>query len=383
MIRIKLFNICFVLLLFIPLVFYFSTPLKKISKAENRTLTPIPSLQAEGLSVKQFTQKLESHWNDHFGLREWLITVNTRLQEHVLRTSSVEKVIRGKDGWLYAKLNSILSDHLGYSQPSEQKIAKWVRTLEKRRQWLSQKGISYIFMPIPSKMNIYAEYLPLRYSVFRGGNSETRLEKLMGHLQQTNHASSAVDLTTIFRESKGSQLLYFKTDTHWNWYGAFIAFRSVMENVKKNFPDITILESEDFLWKTIARDGDLGRMLGGSYLAETVSRPEKRERFSSKMVNLPGHDPSTTRRHPMVTTNSRGELTAVVSYDSFGAFLFPFLAEQFRRVVYVSRRDEVWLKGFLEKERPDVFIHQRAARKLWSMVRDDWAMTDIVETASE
>ena len=86
---------------------------------------------------------------------------------------------------------------------------KTIKTIEAYDQVLKEKGIRFIFLPIPNKENIYHDFLPNpRRPVF--------LEQLIQELKKRE--VETVDTQKAFEDEyqKKSALLFFLDDSHWN-----------------------------------------------------------------------------------------------------------------------------------------------------------------------
>jgi lysophospholipase L1-like esterase len=91
-----------------------------------------------------------------------------------------------------------------------------IKTMEAYDQVLKQKGIRFIFLPIPNKENIYHGFLPdSRRPVF--------LEQLIQELKKRK--IETVDTQKAFEDEycKNSALLFFLDDSHWNPRGVRLA----------------------------------------------------------------------------------------------------------------------------------------------------------------
>ena len=78
---------------------------------ENRVLASFPQLlTARGLNT-DFLHGLENYFNDHFAFRNELVFADALIQARVFRVSANEKVVLGRDGWLY--YTSTLGDYQG------------------------------------------------------------------------------------------------------------------------------------------------------------------------------------------------------------------------------------------------------------------------------
>ncbi len=374
----KTLNCGFVLFLFLPLFIFAISPVREVSQSEKRKLAQFPKTELSSFSLRGFSKQFESYWNDHFGLRDKLVAFNGTLYREVFNKSFTKEVIQGKDGWLFFNYKSSVYDFLGMTAPTETTLRYWTTTLENREKWLLQHDIHYLVLPVPNKINIYSEYLPARYTFFRKGKNNTNLYRLFDYLEKNSNFSSIINLTPLYLKEKKNNQMYFKTDSHWTRQGAYLAYVEMIKKLNVWYPEIRVIPYTSLTHTKTQKKGDLANMMGTTP-REQYKNVKIQNSCSGKMFKLPNHDPSTTKRHPQVTTCDKAELTAVVTYDSFGRFLFPYYAEHFRRVTYVSRYDTVWLKKFLQEEKPDVFIHQRTARKVGQILTDEWGLAEELE----
>ena len=95
-----IFIATFIVMIFLPL---FCTNLKPnvVSEIENRKLADFPKLYEEGDLNKKYISDFENWFNDNVGLRELIFKMNSKIQYDIFNNSSIEKVIVGKDGWLF------------------------------------------------------------------------------------------------------------------------------------------------------------------------------------------------------------------------------------------------------------------------------------------
>ena len=74
-------------------------------------------------------------------------------------------------------------------------------------------------------------------------------------------------------EAKSDERLYFKTDTHWTPYGAFLAYQKIMEAYGHQGLDANSVDDKRVLKDGVEpRDGDLYGMLGVNNRPETTDR---------------------------------------------------------------------------------------------------------------
>ncbi|WP_187262365.1 alginate O-acetyltransferase AlgX-related protein [Pontibacter beigongshangensis] len=92
---------------------------------------------------------------------------------------------------------------------SEKEIKDMAQVIEGYKNVLDEKGIRFIFMPIPNKENIYYQLLP-------AGEKPTFLPRLMAELRERK--VDVVDLQSPFEHlhHEKNQPLYPADDAHWN-----------------------------------------------------------------------------------------------------------------------------------------------------------------------
>ncbi len=322
---------------------------------EKRVPAPFPHLKCFPGGLKQYFAGLETCFNDHFGYRNQLIRWQVDWQQTFFRGAGETgpAVITGKDGWLFYAGNDMVEHYRGVRQFTPRNLRDWQALLERRRDWLARRGIKYLFMVAPDKHSIYPEYLPAWMSKIRPG---TKLDQFLAHMRA--HSTVAVlDLRPTLMDSRRIAPTYFKTDTHWNAFGDFLA----CQEIAKILPGLEPLSSDSFeMEKTTVPGGDLAAMLDLQVTDNNaISLTLKSGLPSLAMnVNLADHP---EYQGPLFTKNPQGKGTALLFCDSFGLGLSPFLGCHFNKVTYLRRYQMD--AGPIEEEKPDVVISEMVERE--------------------
>lgn len=226
----KLFSVIFVVMLVIPLL---STNLKPnmVSKSENRALASFPQLyDSEGNINKNYVNQFENWFNDNVGLRDFFFGTNSKIQYDLFNNSAVSDVVVGRDGWLfYNKSNNMQiasNEYPGLDEGDLQIICN--RQVEIKNR-LADMGIEYILFLPPSKVSIYPEYLNGNFSI-----TKTPVDIVADYLQAHSDIK-VIRLKEALLEEKDMNpeaLLYYKTDTHWNAYGAYVAYKEMVKTMQ-------------------------------------------------------------------------------------------------------------------------------------------------------
>jgi len=147
---------------------------------------------------------------------------------------------QGKEGWLFlgnsynrsvAKLKlSIL--------PSDLEVRRTADNFEKIAEAAAKENIKLVLIVGPDKPSVYSEYLPDEIGPSPVKYSSFFLERLRGVPNLVVY-----DPTDDLLSAKRAEgLLYWKTDTHWNEKGAFLAYSGFSNLLGLPVPDVEFIQ---------------------------------------------------------------------------------------------------------------------------------------------
>jgi len=144
------------------------------------------------------------------------------------------------------------------------------------------------------------------------------------------------------REYKDRGLLYYKTDTHWNEYGSFVAYRELMKYLKQNiFPEIDILDFDDFSINNLdCEGGDLSRMIYWSTHVDDVCvrlNPKYERTHVEQEVGF--ENPNPTRVLVSQHNDEAADRDMLLFRDSFANALALYIPRNFKNTTYVWSYD--------------------------------------------
>ncbi|ACN16070.1 AlgJ [Desulforapulum autotrophicum HRM2] len=330
-----------------------------IETVENRYPQVKPSLPRSLEALHTYPRKMTDYINDHFGFREMFIRCQG-LFNHFLGITSSDRVMIGKDGWLFLTDEDMVPQYTGAMNFSREDLDNWITKMEERGAWLKFKGIPFYVVIPPNKMTVYPEFLP---DYINKLPVLTRLEQLETQAPGFKNFVFC-SLRTGMIHARKNMSVYYKTDSHWNFHGAFFAYQQIMALLKKDFPDLHPLGETD-----------------------VVLTPEKSfEQDLSRILHLPGAFPDTNAdgfilKQPtrvknqtvldkeksfpkIVQTGQTGKPVALVFRDSYTDAMEPFLNETFGTVIYAEYQWMVFDKRLIEAYKPDVVIHIMVERML-------------------
>lgn len=368
------------------LLFIFAPPIATVllsqpewSFVEKRRLADLPTFSLDAEHLQQYPAQFEAYYNDRFGFREKLIRDHNRLMSKYFGKSPVAQVLIGKEGWLFYTGDRIIEDLIGTDPLTPDELETWRINLEGRRRWLTEQGIQYLFVVVPNKHTIYPEYLPVHLV---RQNSRSRLDQLVEYLH--DHSDIRIlDLRSALLRAKKKHQVYYRTDTHINYNGAYEAYIGIMDRIREMFPEKNIpFRSFRETGVKPRRGGDLSHMLG---LADVTEDDNPTYDFSSpcamnKELAVASWDPANPSI-PYLSECHSAQLRAIVFQDSFFPYIKPFIAEEFGQMVYIMKEyDHGIMKELLEKIKPQIVIEERAERLLYSITPSDPEITGALST---
>jgi alginate O-acetyltransferase complex protein AlgJ len=329
---IRILAALFLLALFVPLV---GTILHwDVGNASNekRRLAEIPTLPKNSKALSQYSDDWLNFYRDHFGFRNALIHSVAEARYYGIgpETGSGD-VLVGKQGWLYLRPDG---DHnliafRGLNPLTEAELDVWQNLFEKRQAYLASLGIPYLVVVAPDKQTIYPEYLPDEYKIVR---PVSRLDQLIDRLKKTHSPVQIVDLRPTLLAAKSSQLVYHRTDTHWNDFGAYAGYRVIMDAVQKALPQWHIPPQplDNFtVTPDVPEVGDLAIMI------DAPDRYPDHGKSLVRKIPIP-NVPQLVNRNQVVTMDmqnpSRPRL--LLYRDSFGIALVPMLGPDFDQTTF-------------------------------------------------
>lgn len=286
--------------------------------AANQTLAPPPSLTTRDGSVNlQVLDEATDYIEDHFALRQRLITANAALEGAVFRTSAQDSVLMGKQGWLFYR--ETVDDYLHTDPLSDRELYAAAHTLALLTEYAEARGAKLVFTVAPNKASLYPEYLPYVGTPLEGEDGIDRLTPLL-----EAQGVAYIDLFAPFRDQ--DQVLYHATDSHWNLRGAALAHDTLASGLGVTDAEAWFTQPGQ---ESGTHRGDLYEMVyptGGGTEPET----EFDRDFGFTAVR-PIRSPEDMR---IQTENAARAGSLLMFRDSFGNTLYPFLADSFGQATF-------------------------------------------------
>ncbi len=263
-------------------------------------------------------------------------------------------------------LSKMIPDFEGenlYNKKSLDSMATRVSSrLDTMHQYNSDAEI--IYMVIPSPMTIYPELVPNAYEHNEG---ETRLDQVTEALRGAG--ATVIDVRDTFNAHKNDEMpLYYKLDSHWADYGAYLAYTELFNHISQKFPEAAPRAIDDFDWVTDDyKSADVIMYLDidqddvteyGYYRNFKDSIDVPAEILQIPRYRLPQLLYSDDCTAKITFDTNREELPSCMVYrDSYCAAIFDLIPERMNVTNYVGMWNYAWSNSNVQKEQPDYVIY--------------------------
>jgi hypothetical protein len=198
-----------------------------------------------------------TNFQENFYKKDFLIE-----KANLLRIKMGDRILPGyligKDGWVDYTGDGNIDDFQNLNPFGFQEDL--ILRLKTLNQYLESQDITLWVVIAPNKATIYPDKLPEQ---IKSLPTKSRLDRLIKDLED-NNLPIIVDLRYSLRVARENQDVYFPpNNTHWNGYGAFVAYTTIMNALKSSYPELTPYQIADM--KLMPADRSLG--MPGPYYA--------------------------------------------------------------------------------------------------------------------
>jgi alginate O-acetyltransferase complex protein AlgJ len=272
----------------------------------------------------------------------------------------------GENWFVYTGENS-MDDYQNTIPFTTQNLADIQRKLDQLSALLETKGIKLVVIIPPNKNTIYPEYMPPQIPII---GSQSRLDQLMAY-QKDHGGFKVIDLRPDLIQASRERLTYFPCGTHWNTFGAFVAYQAIMHSLEKDYPNLTPDKMDEYRFVNILGDTGMADAvhLDNSVCSSSDLEPLPRPQLFTQNWNIAGDAPSYFNRmgtSNITSMNPDSSLPRLLMYrDSFSIYLIPFLSNHFSQAVYLWAYPADDLYIYIENVKPDIIIFEFTERLLF------------------
>ena len=364
----KIYNVFvffFLAYICIPIFSYFGLSVNTSNMInERRILSDLPTLPKSWISTKEWPDKFDKYVQDNIPLRGGLVMINNTLL-YSIGTSPNKNLVTGKNGWIFNNYDEAVAQYRGIKRMNSNLLNRNTSILRQNYSNLKRKGINFYFYVAPNKHTIYPEKLPSYCTVI---NEEDNFDLMKKHVTK-NNLFPFIDIRGSLKRGKEyyPEYLYYKTDTHWNFTGSYIAYKSIMEVIKKDFHNLKIISDDELVLNTYDKYFGLLERMGTLPIFSDVgvelnfnSSSEFSIESNKDRLHLSNGRKKTVIRN---LTNSNLPVLLLVG-DSFNGFLFSYFSNSFSTVIVTYHNNGDWDTSLIEKYNPDIVVYEVLERFL-------------------
>lgn len=294
-------------------------------------------------------------------------------------------VIIGKDGWLFLA-GGINNPLYYYNDPNffaDTTCKKWRDLLCNRKRQLANMNIEYLHLFVPDKIGVYSEYTSQTFSHFESHP----ISKLFTYYSN-DFSSFVINPIPYFNEVKQSHLLFYKTDTHWTFWGCYTAFNLLITQLKLDIParllEHSVVEIER-LWDLGAKlDIKKTEISEAHYFVKTAKREYINSLVDYKEKHGLNNEAGLHIGSNVVFLNDSKDIIqkkVVIFGDSFCEYRPVFLTAMFAEIF--AEVHFVWSTSidyeYIARVQPDIVISEIAERFMNRVPDDTFVLSKYVD----
>lgn len=267
------------------------------------------------------------------------------------------------------------------------------KNLIELNEYLKETNIQFLYVQAPDKMDLEKTLLPEGMVNYANENADCLLECLC-------HANiETLDLRPFISAKKEMvQQYFYKTDHHWNPFGAFIGFQKIIEKVAEIFPETAFdpipldLENwkthkkenwflgshgrrvgiyfggvEDLIWMTPSFDTkiscsipDRNKVYEGDFIKANIRKNVLKQNHKNYFNRRP-YRIFTGPDYPLVKERNEqaaSDIKVLLLKDSFSRPVMAYMSTEFQKLDVIDLRHykEGTLVEYIEKFQPDLVM---------------------------
>ncbi|UXN08041.1 alginate O-acetyltransferase AlgX-related protein [Bartonella sp. HY761] len=288
---------------------------------------PLKIKNASSRSIKGYFADIDKFVSDNFPARSNLIGINRNITLVFNDNIDPQKAFKGHENWLYLGNNfeNTIDKFTGSKHFTKEDALKSVERLEAYANVFKKHGIKTIFLVGPDKQSIYPENLP---SILKP-SPKRYITPIITQMQ--NDGVDVYDPTQDLINYKQAGLLYYRTDTHWNFKAGELVALKLLQKWNLNPPPPYKIE----LAKSFA--GDIVSIANLTtiplidddnyiikYKSPTPNAKLKKEDGSETQFDL--GTIATTDNNIIINPDAANQVDLWIVGDSFTGAIQPFLA---------------------------------------------------------
>ena len=211
----------------------------KISEQEHRSLAKWKPLFETGKINLNFGNDFNNYFNDRFYTRNFMVELYNR----VIKYNLAFRYYETKGVWLNKK-NNWMGGQITEEKSSfdEDVLKSAVQSIKKLQEFSAKNNIKPYIIIVPRKRELFStKALP----IYKNPTSRERTMQMIGYIKKETGMNILYPYAEL-NELSQKENSYFKTDHHWTDDGAYVGYLMLMDEIKKDFPQIHITPQSEY-----------------------------------------------------------------------------------------------------------------------------------------
>lgn len=181
-----------------------------------------------------FQEAYDRYFTERVGLRGYLVRTYNQFNFSLFRELPKKegtRIVVGRDNWLYER------DYLEtYNEPCRkrpEKLERIVRGVKRLQDELGERGVAFLLVLAPSKVEVYPEYLPAGLLAPGRGERLSAYDRMRPLLEEAG--VNLVDAVALFKTWKPVKPhpLFSRGGVHWNYYSAGLVVEEIVRRLEE------------------------------------------------------------------------------------------------------------------------------------------------------
>ena len=239
----------------------------------------------------------------------------------------------------------------------------WRRVLETRGRLLKKRGLRLYVLVCPEAHFIHREEVP-DHLLLPAESPGAQFARLMSDIDNVTIVHPEARLL----QARGGLDVYRANDTHWSTYGAFVAYRALIDALAPGTP-MRPVRTAQIDYRSVRSFGDLGALVEPEMPLQAPV-PQVRVGTTWDVWNRVDEQRNAWLR----TASDHGRGRLFITRDSFATHMGAFLQHTFERVDWLGTTSRLFLEA-IDEEKPDVVVWELGERRLHRIELDQYPTT--------
>lgn len=320
---------------------------------ENRNLAGKPTFLRKSWS--KYPKAFDAYIDDHAAFKNQFVKLNNFIDFKVFNTTSSEKVLVGKNQWLFYKYKNEgdpIGSYQGINRYTSEQLETIKNNLVEIKNKLNKENKEFVLFVAPNKEEIYPEFMPSSIKVV---NEYKGVDEMVDYIRNNTDIKVVYPKDELLKVKEKYQV-YHKYDTHWNDVGAFIGAQQLNEKLtgkRKYIEDIQVTSNG-------VSKNDLAFMISlKNYLKEDNTQTISGYNTNINVKQTYSSDKVGSRINKF-QSNAEDKRKIMIIRDSFSLAMYPYIPREFQTTVFINKAD--FKNQFLKDENPDIVVYQVVER---------------------